>query len=373
MEDLHTWSGRFAVPIPRRPDLPDETTCACLTPGSSNRDEIGGCHPSPTESMMRKYLALGTGILLSLAVLVMCGSYLVDSRRAYERVSGRSTVIPSPLGDIEYTHGGSGPPVLVVHGGGGGFDQGELLVEAVLGDGFHWISPSRFGYLGSSMPEGATWDEQAHAFAFLLDHLGIERVAVVALSQGGPSALLFAALHPERVSSLTCLSCGVVASTSAEQSEADEKGDLLRTVFARDYTYWPLSKFFKRPLMGVLGASDAVVADLTPEERSLVERIIEYMNPAAPRSAGVLLDNTAVLPGERIASIVAPTLIVHARDDLLQLHHNAEFAAATIPGARLLSFAAGGHVVVVVQREAIGAAIRDHIRQHADAGSPAAR
>jgi 2-hydroxy-6-oxonona-2,4-dienedioate hydrolase len=316
---------------------------------------------------MRKHLPVGAGIVLALGVVVVVGSYLLDTRRAYQRVGGRSTIVASPYGDIEYTVGGSGPAVLVVHGGGGGYDQGELVAEAVLGDGFRWISPSRFGYLGSDLPEGATWDDQAHAFAALLDHLGIERVAVVALSQGGPSALLLAALHPERVSSLVCLSCGVVASTSADQEEANQKGDLLRTVFARDYLYWPISKYFRRQLMGVLGASRAVVAELTPEERSLVERVIVYMNPATPRAAGVVLDNTALLPGARIASIRAPTLIVHAEDDGLQLYHNAEFAAATIPGARLMSFEKGGHVVMAVQRQAIGAAVREHIRSNLDA------
>jgi pimeloyl-ACP methyl ester carboxylesterase len=58
---------------------------------------------------------------------------------------------------------------------------------------------------------------------------------------------------------------------------------------------------------------------------------------------------------------------VHARDDLLQLYHNAGFAAAAIPGARLLSFESGGHLVVVVQRQQIGAAVREHIRSHAGA------
>jgi 2-hydroxy-6-oxonona-2,4-dienedioate hydrolase len=319
---------------------------------------------------MRRRVLYGVSALLATALLVAAGTYLLDTRAAYERVRGKSRIVTSPFGDIEFTEGGAGPPVLVVHGGGGGFDQGELIVEALLGDGFHWIAPSRFGYLGSAMPEGATWDEQAHAFAHLLDHLGVERVAVVALSQGGPSALLLAALHPERVSSLTCLSCGIVASTSDDQAEADQKGNLLRTVFARDYRYWSVSRYFKGTLMGVLGASDAVVADLSPEERVLVERIIDYMNPAAPRFAGVVLDNTAALPGERIRAITAPTLIVHARDDLLQLFHNAEFAAANIPGARLMSFDAGGHVVVAVQRERIGAAVREHIRAHAGEGGP---
>jgi len=46
----------------------------------------------------------------------------------------------------------------------------------------------------------------------------------------------------------------------------------------------------------------------------------------------------AILPGERITAITAPTLILHARDDTLQLFRNAEFAAARIPGATLVSF-----------------------------------
>jgi 2-hydroxy-6-oxonona-2,4-dienedioate hydrolase len=320
--------------------------------------------PLLLEVVMRvRSVARWTAGVLATALAVTVGMYLRDMRRAYERIRDRSSVIASPYGNIEYTEGGTGPPVLVIHGGGGGWDQGELLVEGLLlGDEFHWITPSRFGYLGSSMPTGASWDDQAHAFAFLLDQLGIERAAVVALSQGGPSALLLAALHPERVSSLVCLSCGVRPSTSADQAEANKKGNLLRTVFAHDFLYWPLSRFFKRQLMGILGANRTVVAGLTPPERDLIERMIDYMNPAAPRAAGVVLDNEARLPGERIAAIQAPTLIVHAKDDLLQLYHNAEFAAATIPGARLLSFDAGGHVVVAVQSEAIGAAVRKHIR-----------
>jgi pimeloyl-ACP methyl ester carboxylesterase len=136
-------------------------------------------------------------------------------RRAYERIEGRSRLISSPYGDIEYLEGGSGPAVLVVHWSGGGYDQGELIVRAVLGDGVHWIAPSRFGYLRSTFHDGATFDDQAHAYAHLLDRLHIQRAAVVALSHGGPSALLFAVLHPERVTSLTLISAGVASSIFA--------------------------------------------------------------------------------------------------------------------------------------------------------------
>jgi hypothetical protein len=90
--------------------------------------------------------------------------------------------------------------------------------------------------------------------------------------------------------------------------------------------------------MELMGANDAVIAGLTPEQMELVDRIIDEMNPVSPRSAGAAFDNKAAMPNERITAIQAPTLIFRATDDTLQLYHNAEFAAATIPGARLVSF-----------------------------------
>ena len=92
-----------------------------------------------------------------------------------------------------------------------------------------WIAPSRYGYLRSTLPSGATFETQADAYARLLDHLGIRQTAVVALSQGGPSALFFALKYPERVQSLVLLSCGVASSSDAQQAEANRSGDLLRS------------------------------------------------------------------------------------------------------------------------------------------------
>ena len=51
--------------------------------------------------------------------------YVRDMRTAYSRIRGTSQVLSSPLGDIEYSKGGEGPAVLVIHGSGGGFDQGH--------------------------------------------------------------------------------------------------------------------------------------------------------------------------------------------------------------------------------------------------------
>ena len=301
--------------------------------------------------------------LLALAVFA-AAAFLRDINCARDRVASAGPVISSPFGDIEFTAHGSGPAVLVIHGSGGGYDQGELIAKAMLKEDFYSITPSRFGYLRSTFGKGDSWDDQAHAYTALLDHLGIDRTAVVAMSHGGPSALLFAVLHPDRASSLTLISCGVAPSSEPDQAQADDKGRMLTTIFDHDFLYWAISKVFRRQLMGLMGASDVVIAGLAADERQLFNDFINFMNPVSLRSAGIAFDNTATLPGDRIAAITAPTLIFHATDDTLQLFHNAEFAAKTIPDARLVKFESGGHFLIGTEQAAIRAALQQHILEH---------
>jgi 2-hydroxy-6-oxonona-2,4-dienedioate hydrolase len=307
------------------------------------------------------------GLVVAGAFIASAGWFTWDIRAAHRRVEGRSRVIESPSGTIEYTDRRSGLSVLVLHGSGGGYDQGELVASAALGDDFRCIAPSRFGYLRSTFHPGATFDDQAHAYAHLLDALELKQVAVVTLSHGGPSALLFAALYPDRVSSLTLISAGVHSSTAAEQREANQKGDALTMIFAHDWLYWGATKAFRGQLLNLMGASDQVVDRLDRDQRRLVDELIDWMNPVSLRSVGVAFDNHATMPNERIALIRAPTLVLHARDDGLQLFHNAEFAAANIPGARLVSFDRGGHLLLATERERVRALVQAHIRAHASA------
>jgi len=118
------------------------------------------------------------------------------------------------------------------------------------------------------------------------------------------------------------------------------------------------------------GANSEVIAGLTPDQRQLFDRFIDYMNPVSPRSAGVSFDNKAKMPGERIAEIAAPTLILHATDDGLQLYHNAEFAAATIANATLVRFDKGGHFLIGTEQSAIRTAVADHILSNAGDATP---
>lgn len=316
---------------------------------------------------MPKWPLIALAAAFALAATLIVAAFGRDMGRAYARIQGRSQLVASPFGDIEYTDtpGRGGPAVLVIHGSGGGFDQGEFLARATLADDLRWITPSRFGYLRSTFRPGATFDEQAHAYAWLLDHLGLRRVAVVAFSHGGPSALLFAALHPDRVSSLTLLSAGVAASADPLQQQANKQGDALMWIFQRDWRYWAITRAFPQRFLALMGVTDAVIATLSPAQRRLAEDLLELMNPVSPRAAGAAFDNRAAMPNERIAAIAAPTLVLHARDDTLQRFHNAEFAARTIPGAQRVAFDRGGHLLVAVEQPAIRERVARHIRTHA--------
>jgi 2-hydroxy-6-oxonona-2,4-dienedioate hydrolase len=314
----------------------------------------------------RAGLLLG-GVLLLGGALVVAVAYRTTLLADRARVEGRGTVLSSPWGDLEYVAGGDdGPQVLLVHGAGGGYDLGALMAEILLGDGFRWVAPSRFGYLGSEVPEGATPDTQADAYAWLLDQLGIDEVAVVALSAGGASGLLFALRYPERITSLTLVSAGVTRVGDPEQVDADWKGRMLVRLFTHDFPYWAVTTLFEGRFIELMGADREVVRRLSPEEGLWVRRLMESMRPASLRSQGARFDNLAPPAGERIAGIRSPTLVIHGADDRLQLFENARFAESTVPGARLLRFETGGHLVAITEQPIVRDAVRRHILDHGD-------
>ena len=101
---------------------------------------------------------LSTSLILVMLAVVVAGvwmhfAYQRDLRASRERLRGASHVIETPCGPIEYTESGDGAPLLVVHGAGGGFDQGMELGQSLASRGFRVIAMSRFGYLRTPLPQ----------------------------------------------------------------------------------------------------------------------------------------------------------------------------------------------------------------------------
>ena len=143
-------------------------------------------------------LAILLAVGLVVFVAVTYPRFQADTQPNRERLlSGSDVLTTEEFRDIEYAVQGEGLLVLLAHGAGDGYDQGLLIGNNYVGESHHLIAPSRFGYLRSSIPEDGSPAARADAYAALLDALGVERVGVVAFSDGGPSGLQFALRHPE--------------------------------------------------------------------------------------------------------------------------------------------------------------------------------
>ena len=289
--------------------------------------------------------------------------YRADMDAAEALIARLERVATTPQGRMIYGQDGDGPPVLVIHGSGGGFNQ-ALHYAQRLGDDFRWIAPSRFGYLGTPLPPDASPDAQADAYAALLDALEISRAPVIAISAGGPSALKFALRHPDRCSGLVMLSA-----VSKGMIDVSPNPDALLKLFdltlVSDYAVWLALQLARRGIVPPLGVPRSVVRALATDEKDWLETWLRNVLPVYARRAGWINDYRQILYLELLPldQIATPALIVHAEDDtLVTLERHARFCAETIPAARLIAFPSGGHLLLG-QRDGVYDAVHAFLEQ----------
>ena len=122
------------------------------------------------------YLLVILAIIFVIGIAGIVLRYLRDIRSARKHIDSLgSQVIETACWSDRVRPRGEGYPVLVVHGALGGFDQGLFLARSIDLPNSQIISVSRFGFLRSPVPPGATLDTQADAFAALLDALEIQQ------------------------------------------------------------------------------------------------------------------------------------------------------------------------------------------------------
>ena len=157
--------------------------------------------------MRGKFSALTiVAICVIVPIAVSYLDFYYDLSEAQSALEGRSQVLETDAGSLEFAEVGMGLPLFVIHGAGGGFDQSLLMAVPLTKSTFTLIAPSRFGYLRSHLKGALGIDAQADAYVELLDSLAIKRVPVIAMSAGSWSALDFAVRHPERCASLVLIS-----------------------------------------------------------------------------------------------------------------------------------------------------------------------
>ena len=286
------------------------------------------------------------------AVLLAWWRFDIDMKTAGANAANGSLLIATRCGPIEYQEAGSGAPMLVVHGGGGGHDQGMAFAGALAQQGIRVIAMSRFGYLRTPMPVDASPAAQADAHVCLLDALGIGQAAVLGGSAGAPSATQMAIRQPDRVSALVLLAPlaykpNALADSVPPASPLTDK--MLTRLMESDILFWiGLHVARDRVIEYVLGTPPEQVDAASSQERARVNAILDHILPLSPRAQGMRNDKAVAmgLVPYALASIRAPTLIIGARNDGFGTYASAQYTASQIAGAKFIGFEKGGHALV---------------------------
>jgi pimeloyl-ACP methyl ester carboxylesterase len=275
-------------------------------------------------------------------------TYQHDLRRARDRTRRGSAIVRTSAGPIEYAEFGTGYPILFVHGAGGGFDQGLAVASEFIGKNGRVIAPSRFGYLGTPVSRDTSVSAQADAHAALLDQLSITKSIVVGISAGARSAVELALRHAEKVKALILIVPGTYSPTSPVSITAGRGNEFAFWAVNNggDLAWWAAEKLAPSVLIRFIGVRPELVSTATVATRRRVMNMVETIEPLSSRFTGIVVDSHAALHELPLSKIKVPTLIVSARDDLFNTLPAAQHLANRIPGAQLVVYDNGGHLLI---------------------------
>ena len=243
---------------------------------------------------------------------------------------------------IAYAVHGSGPPLLI--------DACWLSHLQ-----FDWQSPVWRHYL-VELGRIATvirYDERGHGLSDrgVVDHslearvadleavandAGLDRFALLAMAQGGPVAIEYAARHPERLTRLVFYGSYAAAMRGASADEVDLENAfaaLIKVGWAR-----PTSEFRRVfSSMMIPGGSEEQMRWIDDLQRMAVDAETAVL----ARSQRQVADSTA-----RLSGLDVPTLVLHSRGDQMNEFAYSRDLAANIRGARLVALESNNHIVL---------------------------
>jgi 2-hydroxy-6-oxonona-2,4-dienedioate hydrolase len=296
----------------------------------------------------RQFIGLGLAGV-AVAGVISWRSYAAAMADAWFCISSGSSVFESRFGTMEYAVAGNGPPAIMIHGTGGGFDQGLAFAGPLIAAGHRIIAPSRFGYLRSTFSTDPSSERQADAIADLLDELGIARAPVIGGSAGALSAMQFAIRHPNRCSALVTIVPAAFAPDRPPPRPNAMGQVIMNYGLKSDFLFWAAMVTSENAMISALLATDPeLVRRAAPSEQARVRSILRGILPVSARAAGLLHDawlagSPSAMP---LARIMAPTLAIALADDRFETLAAARHIASSVPGARLVSYPSGGHVWV---------------------------
>jgi pimeloyl-ACP methyl ester carboxylesterase len=203
--------------------------------------------------------------------------------------------------------------------------------------------------LSDPVPKVRTLDDRAVEIEAVMDAVGFAKAVVFGMSEGGPASIVFAATRPQRTRAL--ILDGSFAYfyfqgwDDLDRDPAELRARVLPEL-GEDYTpsTEQIARFqeFRRAASSVWG-SGAALKFVSPSFRSARQLAMFERMSASPGMARASfealfrIDVRAILP-----TITAPTLVIHARGDVIPVQ-GGRYLADHIPAARLLEVDGAEH------------------------------
>ena len=232
---------------------------------------------------------------------------------------------------LAYALAGDGPPLVVIPGWVSHLELSWTSLRDAVAPLAARRRLIRYDKRGTGLSDRELPDASLAArmrdFEALVEHLGLQRFSVYATSAGGPIAMSYAAMHPERVERLVLH--GTFARGDGVAGRRQTSGALAGLVRAE----WGLAS---------AALTELFIPGASAEEREAFART-QRLSADAETAASLLeataeVDVTALLP-----KIAAPTLVVHVKGDRAVPFEFGREVAAGIPGARLLALEGDRH------------------------------
>jgi pimeloyl-ACP methyl ester carboxylesterase len=234
---------------------------------------------------------------------------------------------------IWYSSYGSGPPVVLLHGGLGHSGNWGYQVPALVESGYRVVLIDSRGHGRSSRDSRPySYELMASDVLAVMDALQLDRSALVGWSDGACTALVLARQVPQRVSGVFFFACNMDPS-GVKQFEPTPT----------------LERCFRRHRQEYARLSP------TPDHFPTLVEDLGLMQRTQPNYT--LQD---------LADIRVPVVIAQSEHDEFINREHAEYLARAIPGARLLMLSDVSHFAPWQRPDRFGAALFDFLQRDAD-------
>lgn len=236
-----------------------------------------------------------------------------------------------------YLDYGEGPALLLVHGLGGSWQAWLENIGALAAE--HRVIAVDLPGFGNSdaLPPPAEMASHSAALAELIEHLGLERTAVVAHSMGGLIGVRLAVDRPDLVDRLVLVNAGGIRMTAVRLALVVRSFAIFKALVGRPAA---LRAITRRPRL-----RRAVLWAMVADPRAVDPRYLAETVPlwAAPGFTGALAAGAREVVRTRPGDVRCPVLLVWGDRDRILPIAAARALAAELPDARLEVIEGVGH------------------------------